>query len=256
MDFLEAINRNPSRYYGIFHGNNVNRGLRNPANRLSKIYNEKFSLHWADFCVQNHYGERTDDGILVTEELAFIFMTFLAEEIAFVEGKSIITDNVTFDNFLNYQKAIPRTTRTRQELVQGVLGLSIPKNIAEIPIENLVRFRNRHRNKISAFNSELDSALRSVQEGLTDQEFLDRFNNIYSDLAYEIITQGFGVSTIPLSTYLLLQSPNATSPEYINQIVGGLGIVLTAGGAINSRWRDIQTRVGCKRYLTNLSRLR
>jgi hypothetical protein len=71
-------------------------------------------MNWEHFCLSNNYGQRTDDGILVSEELAFIFMTFLAEEIAFEEGKSIITDNNTFDNFLNYRRTIPRATFDRQ----------------------------------------------------------------------------------------------------------------------------------------------
>jgi hypothetical protein len=256
IEFIESVGLNPFRYSNLFNRANVIRSFRNPANRVFEIYQEKFSMNWEQFCLENSYGERTNNGILVSEELAFIFMTFLAEEIAFEEGKSIITDNNTFDNFLNYRRAIPRTTYNRQNFAQGVLSLTVPRNISEIPIATLVQFRNRNRQRIRAFNTELNNSLNNVQQGISEQDFVDRFNNIYSELTSEILTQGLGVATIPLATYILLENKSATDPEYINQIIGGLGIILTAKAAIGTKWKEIVTRHNCKRYLTNLERLK
>lgn len=256
IEFIEKVGQTPYRYSNLFNRANVIRNIANPANRLFQIYQEKFSMNWEHFCLSNNYGQRTDDGILVSEELAFIFMTFLAEEIAFEEGKSIITDNNTFDNFLNYRRTIPRAIFDRQNFAQGVLSLTVPRNISEIPIANLIRFRNRNRERIRAFNTELNNSINNVQQGISEREFVNRFNDIYSELTTEILTQGLGVATIPLATYILLQNTAATNPEYINQIIGGLGIILTAKAAVGTKWREIVNRHNCKRYLTNLERLR
>jgi hypothetical protein len=256
IEFIGNVGKTPYRYSNLFNRANVIRNIANPANRLFKLYKEKFSLHWENFCLDNNYGERTDYGILVSEELAFIFMTFLAEEIAFEEGKSIITDNNTFDNFLNFRRTTPRNTFNRQSFAHGVLSLTIPRNISEIPIANLIRFRNRNRERIRAFNTELNNSLNNVQQGISEREFVDRFNDIYSELTTEILAQGLGVATIPLATYILLQNSTATNPEYINQIIGGLGIILTAKTAVGTKWKEIVNRHNCKRYLTNLERLR
>jgi len=256
IEFVESVGQNPYRYSNLFNRANIIRNFRNPTTRVFEIYQEKFSMNWEHFCLDNNYGERTNDGILVSEELAFIFMTFLAEEIAFDEGKSIITDNNTFDNFLNYRRAIPRATYDRQNFAQGVLSLTVPRNISEIPIATLVQFRKRNRKRIRAFNTELNNSLNNVQQGISEQDFVDRFNNIYSELTSEILRQGLGIATIPLATYILLQNTAATNPEYINQIIGGLGIILTAKATIGTKWKEIVTRHNCKRYLTNLERLR
>lgn len=254
-EFIEKLEQAPYRYSNMFNRVNILRNITDPSRRNFKIYKEKFSMNWEDFCIANNYGKKDNTGILVSEELAFIFMTFLAEEIAFEEGKSIITDNNRFDNFLNYNRAIPRATINRQNFAQGVLTLTVPRNISEIPIENIIRFRNQNREKIKAFNSELNNSINNVQQGITEREFVDRFNDIYSELTSEILTQGFGVATIPLATYILLQNSAATTPEYVNQIIGGLGIILAAKAAIGTKWKEITNRHNCKRYLTNLQRL-
>jgi hypothetical protein len=145
---------------------------------------------------------------------------------------------------------------TDKTFAQGVLSLTVPRNISEIPIANLIRFRNGNRERIRAFNTELNNSINNVQQGISEREFVDRFNDIYSELTTEILTQGLGVATIPLATYILLQNTAATNPEYINQIIGGLGIILTAKAAVGTKWKEIVNRHNCKRYLTNLERLR
>ncbi len=256
IEFLEKINSDPYRYTNIFNRANIVRAIANANERRFKIFGEKFSYTWERYCLDNNFGERTDGGILVTQELGFIYLTFLAEEIAFEEGKSIITDNNAFDNFLNYRRVVPRAIAERQRFTQGVISLTVPKNISEIPIRNLVRFRNDNRERIRAFNLELNAALTNIQNGVDERDFVNRFNNIYSELITEILTQGLGVATIPLGTYLVLKNATALSAEYINQFIGGLGIILTAKVAVSSRWREIVNKHDCKRYITNLERLR
>jgi hypothetical protein len=256
IEYIEKLDRYPHRFANLFNIPNLSRVIRNDDQKNFKIFEEKFSLSWAAFCVENRLGERTEGGINVTEELAFIFMSFLAEEIAFEEGKSIITDNHKFDNFLNHQRVFARNIITRGSFAQGVLGLSVPRNISEIPMQNLIEFRNRNRDKIRAFNVELDNSINNVQAGVSEREFVERFNNIYSELTTEILTQGLGITSIPLATYIMLQNPTIATSEYISQIIGGLGIVLTAKVAISTKWNQISNRHNCKRYLTNLERLR
>lgn len=256
VEFIEKIDRSPDWYSSLFRRADISRVIRNQEQRNFKIFEEKFSMTWEHFCIQNGFGERTDGGINVTEEMAFIFMSFLAEEIAFDEGKSIITDNHKFDNFLSHRRVIPRKVITRSSFAQGIIGLSIPRNISDIPIQNLIDFRNRNRERIRAFNLELNNALNNVQAGVTETEFIERFNNIYSELTSEILTQGAGIVTIPLATYILLQNPIVSTPEYINQIIGALGIIMTARITLGTKWKEIANMHNCKRYLTNLERLR
>lgn len=255
IEFVDRIHNQPYRYSGLLNRVNVNRRFTNNDEKTFKIYREKFSMNWEEYCRENDFSIETDGGILVSEELAFLYMTFLAEEIAFEEGMSIITDNTKFDNFLNYKRTIPRAAKTRNEFAHGVMSLVIPQNISEISINTLIDFRNANRNLIRSFNVELDNSLNNIQEGITDRVFIDRFNNIYSELSSEILAQGFGFATIPLGTYLLINNPLSNTAEYIQEVIGAIGILLAGKNAIRGKWREISNLHNCRRYITNLGRL-
>lgn len=256
VEFLEKVLTQPYRYSSLFSSVNLQRTITNNSSHTFEILNEKFTSTWSDYCLHNGYGFSTDRGIQVSDTVAFIFMTFLAEEIAYDEGKSIITDNQEFDQFLSFRQAIPRTTIRKNTLAQGVLNLSLPRDISHISLDNLIVFRNRNRARIASFNHELNNSLNSIQEGIEDYEFVDRFNDIYSEITMEIIAQGNGIVNIPLSTYILFQDPTSTTPEYLSQFVGGLGILMNAHASLKKNWKDIMHQHNCRRYLTNLNRIR
>ena len=255
VEFFDKVVDKPDRYVNIFNRANILRDIRNPRVRF-KIYSEKFSFTFEDFCLKNELGIKTDGGILVAEELAFIYLAFLAEEIAYDEGKSIITDNNQFDNFLSFNRMNPYSIRGRENFARGVLSLLVPKNINEISIDNLITFRKVHRKKIAAFNHELNHAFDQLQNGITEEDFVDRFKDIYSELTNEILAQGIGIASIPLGTCLLLNKPDTGGLEYVTQIAGGIGLIMVGGLAIGRRWKEIVAKHNCRRYLTQLQQLR
>jgi len=255
VDFFDKVMGKPDRYVNVFNKPNIIRDFQNPKERF-KIYSEKFSYTFEDFCLKNRLAIKTDGGVLVSEELAFIYLAFLAEEIAYDEGKSIITDSNRFDNFLNFNRMNPHGVRIRTDFAQGILSLLIPKNITEISIDRLIVFRRKQRNRIRAFNHELNHAFDQLQNGITEEAFVERFTNIYSELTSEILAQGIGIASIPLGTYLLMSNSDTKGLEYVNQIAGGLGLIMAGRLAIGRRWKEIVSKHNCKRYLTQLQQIR
>lgn len=256
IDEVEKILRNTYDRSPLFRQINVLRNWHNPDNWRFLVFKEKFSENWVYFCKENNLGRRTEDGLLMSEELAFLFMTYLAKEIAFRESAAIITDNNRFDNFTNYARATTPTIDRRTRFAKGLLNFLVPKNLSEIPIDRLIEFRNRNRHLIRAFNSELDNVQAKISEGYSHQDFIESYNDIYSEYSREILLQGIGLASIPFAAYILIQNPNATSPEYIKEVLGALGIILGGGYALNKGLKDNQTKRYCKKYLTNLERLR
>jgi hypothetical protein len=240
----------------LFRQINVLRKWQNPDNWNFLIYREKFSENWYHFCQENNIGKRIEDGILLPEELAFLFMTYLAKEIAFRESSAIITDNNRFDNFTNYARATTPSIDRKTKFAKGLFNLLVPKNLAEIPFEKLVEFRNKNRHLISAFNFEIDNVQNKIGEGYSHQDFIESFNNIYSEYSREILAKGIGIASIPFAAYILIQNSVATSPEYIKEILGALGIILGGGYALSKGLKDTQTKRYCKKYLTNIERLK
>ncbi len=246
-----VVDRSP-----LFGQTNVLQNWNNPDKWNFLVFREKFSDSWVYFCEQNNLGRVTRDGILMSEELAFLFMTYLAKEIAFQESAAIITDNNRFDNFTNYARTTTPTIERRTRFAKGLFNFLVPKNLNEIPVENLINFRNQNRRLLRAFNTELDNVQAKISEGYSKKDFINSYNNIYSEYSKEILTQGLGLAAIPFAAYILIHNPNAGSPEYIKEILGSMGIILGGGYALNKGLKDNQTRRYCKKYLTNLERLK
>lgn len=255
MKFIDEVQRNPYRFINLFQKPNLIRTISDKNTRNFKIYGEKFSLQWKEYCIKNNYGESVDEGIIVTQELAFIFMTFLAEEIASSENKSIITDNNNFDDFLNYQKGIPKSFVDNQNFAQGILNLKVPKDITTIPIKNLIEFRNSNRDKIKAFNIELTLFFNNIETGTSKRDFIDSFNNIYTELTTEILAQASGIIAVPLATYVLLHNVSATMPEYMKEVMSGISGIVNVKVVIGAKWKEIANKRKCKRYMANLEQL-
>src|SRR5688572_13288024 len=122
IDLAKSILSNQYERSELFGKINLKRVWTDSANWTYLIYKEKFSFNWADFCIDNNIGLKTDDGLLLSEELAFIFMTYLAKEIAFQESAGIITDNSRFDNFTNYSETIHPTDSKKNEFAKGIIN--------------------------------------------------------------------------------------------------------------------------------------
>jgi len=240
----------------LFGQVNVLRKWQNQANWKFHIHREKFSDNWVRFCVENSLGSETPDGILMHEEPAFLFMTYLGKEIAFDECAALITDNNKFDSFTNYARATSHTINNRNKFAKGIFNLLVPKNLSEIPFETLIQFRNSNRPLINAFNIELDNVQSKIGDAYGENDFINSYNNIYSDFSSAVLAQGIGIASIPFAAYMLIQNKHATSPEYVKEILGALGIILGGGYTLNKGLRDTKTKRYCKKYLTNLQRLK
>ena len=240
----------------LFNSINLIRKWQNPESWNFNVYEEKFSFPWADYCERNNIGRRTNTGIALPEELAFLFMTFLAKEIAFEESAAIITDNNRYDNFTNHTRSTTPSLNRRTKFAKGIINLLIPQNLAEIPFERLIEFRQNNRENLRAFNNELQNIQEKIGQGYSEQDFINSYNNIYSEFSRQVVLTGIGLASIPFAAYMLIQNPIATTPEYVKEILGALGIIVGGGYALNSGLKDNQTGRYCKKYITNLERIR
>lgn len=240
----------------LFNRVNVARNWRDREKWNYQIYSEKFSSQWGDYCVENNLGMLNSNGLLLPKELAFLFMTNLAKEISHERNGSIITDNVDFDNYINFARIGNHGFPTRKKFMKGIISLLMPANISDISIDKLIKFRNANRDKIAAFNNQIDKIEESIGNGVTEKDFIESFNSIYSELTREIVLMGIGLASIPFSTYMLINNPEALSAEYTKEILGALGIGIGGTYSVHKALNGNREERLCKRYLTNLQRLR
>jgi hypothetical protein len=256
MDEAQSFLAEPYRKSFLFNRVNLFREWKDPRSWKYTIFEEKFSNEWADFCTNNNIGRRTQDGLILPIELAFIFMTHLAKEISHDRNGAIITDNNKFDNYTNYTRVFRPEDRVRNKFAKGIVSLLVPNNLDDIDLGALIKFRKANRKLIRAFNKQIDLVSDSIGNGLTEGKFIENFNNLYSNLTREILIQGIGIASIPFAAYILIKNPQALTPEYIKEILGGMGLALGGTFAVKKAMFDINDKRLCKKYLTNLSRFK
>lgn len=256
IEQTEKILNAPERRSFLFNSANIYRKWKDENNWNYTIFSEKFSTQWADYCIDNKIGKLTNEGIVLPKELAFLFMTYLAKEIAHERNGSIITDNIEFDNFSNFSRTQSPDLRTRNKFMKGIINLVVPSNISELSIGELITFRNNNRERIKAFNREVDKMENSITNGVTERDFIDSFNNTYSELTREVLLTGIGLASIPLAAYMLIQNKDALSTEYSKEILGALGIGIGGYYTVKQALLGTRDKRMSRRYFANLERLK
>ena len=157
IEEIESILSFPQKGNMLFRQANLLEKWQNSNTWDFEIYREKFSYDWVKFCLEKNLGKESKNGILLSEELAFLFMTYLASEIAYKESAAIITDNNKFDSFTNYERFTTNKLDKRTKFAKSICSLLVPQNLNDIPIKKLIKFRRKNRELIRAFNLELDT---------------------------------------------------------------------------------------------------
>ncbi|MBV6878800.1 hypothetical protein NG800_008100 [Epilithonimonas ginsengisoli] len=256
IEEAERFLQNPYRRAPLMNQINIERSWRNDQNWTYQIFSEKFSYQFGEFCERENIGRINGEGLILPKELAFLFMTHLAQEISYERNGSIITDNVEFDNYSNFSRVHNPGTINRNKFMKGIISLLVPANISEISFDTLIEFRNRNRESIKAFNNQINLLEDSIGNGITERQFVNSFNDIYSELTREIVLMGIGLASIPFATYMLINNPQALSAEYSKEILGALGIGLGGTYAVKRALFDTRERRLCKKYLANIERLK
>jgi len=220
------------------------------------IYEEKFSYDFVQFCKDNKIGKRISEGLLLPDELGFIFMTHLAKEIAYDRDASIITDHIKFDDYTNISRTISKGTQKRNKFAKGIINLIVPQNLGYIDFNQLIEFRTKNRELISVFNHEIDRMQESIGNAVTERSFIDSYNHIYSEISKTVLLTGIGIASLPFAAYILINNPNALAAEYVKETLGGLGVILGGTYALDKLWIDMKDKRYCKKYLANLARLK
>lgn len=256
LEETERILRRPYGYSNLFGKINVLRGWRDPSTWDYLIYGEKFTNTWSNFCEEERIGKRNHEGLLLPRSLAFLYMTCLANEIAFDRAGNIITDNQDYDRYTTYARGRTILTNQRDRFIRGVIKLKVPQDLNRIDFNTLISFRNNNIELINAFNAQIDAAENLISNGLSEQQFINNYNYTANALFTEVINLGLQIASVPLTFYVLAQNVNALSQEYIAEAVTALGVASTGFCAVRKSLYDSREQRLCRKYLVRLSSIR
>lgn len=218
------------------------------------VYKEKYSYALKEYCLKNRLGKIDDEGLLLHRDVAYIFMKYLAQEVAYKTNSSIITDSEGFEKYANSSHIETPATRELNSLAKSVIQLKLqlksPQNISEIDFAKLIKFRQTNRELLKAFHKELEKIENNINN-ISSVDFLKQFDAIHSELVGKIILIGLGAIVVPFKIYSWFQGT-----ANIQDIVEGVGSTISSGFSFKELYKQTYTKRQCVKYFANLKKLK
>lgn len=151
-----------STYFGYTKFTNYTDKWKNRAYQDCTLFEGKYSGAFFDFCIKNDIATSCDEGIHISSDLAFVYMSLLADVISKKHEYEMITDVKKYSQFLiNKDLYISKTVRSKIKIFKNQIELAIPSNIGSVSIEQIIELRKRpdFREARKAYIKEIDELI-------------------------------------------------------------------------------------------------
>lgn len=253
---IERALRRPASYSRVFKESYLSK-WQNQGTHGYTLYWEKFTDDFESFCTKNCIGTKCDEGIRLPEDLAFLYMTYLAIEIGKERNLPIITDYQKYDRIKNTFTYGQKQKESAENAARYLIKLAVPSNLSEIPLAEIIRLRESqdYLLMLKAFNRELSKYLDAIKDGEVSfvgfQDYLDSKNTIMGTF----LQRSWQLASVVLGTWILFPEP--TMGHILRNTVVGMGAFVT-DSVIN--YKNIKQthsdNINASRFLTNLQSLR
>ncbi len=250
---IECLLTNIQNKNYLFDYRNLFKNIQN--NRNYFLYKEKFSHEFEEYCCEKNLADKHDNGIYLSEELAYIFMTNLAKEISYKTNSSIITDSNKFQNYSNSKKILNQTNQRKMNLAENIIDFKLPKNIELIEFDKLIKFRKVNRRLLNNFNNELNKISDANINDISTHNFLQNYNEIYIELMKKISIFGLTCASIPFSIFTLLKDNDISTFDYAKEMTSAIGGISGMAFAIKDVIKDTKEKRQTIKYFANLEKI-
>ncbi|USK64046.1 hypothetical protein [Peribacillus frigoritolerans] len=253
---IETILRYPNRFIRYLETSNILEDWRNINNQNYEIYSDKYSNVWDQFCVDSGIGHSSSKGIKVSEDVAIIYMSILANTIAEGRGVSAITDNKKYNNLLLALRQTDKIDQQKITLASDVINLKLPRALEEIPLSEFINLRQKDsfNRKLMAFHSTLDSYLDSLEEDASTADYLDSLQYSIKELTSEIVVFGLSSISVGLGVWFAVNDKNITNLEVLKEVSSIGGLVGGVASIKNIRKKTETKRFG-RKFLSDLTKM-
>lgn len=164
----------------------------NRFNNIARLHQDKVDQKIRDFFKDSGY-QQIDECIEVPEYVASLYMLFLGNEVSKSNNLALITDKTEFWTAINFYKLeeyfeprnhnhrmnLPHYHSKREEniLFSIVLDKIMPLNIADIPTDKIINFREKRIDQIKNLRQEINTLNEKLSQ-INDYDILrNEFNN-------------------------------------------------------------------------------
>jgi hypothetical protein len=182
---------------------------QNPSCHNYRLFREKYTGDFSNFCISNGLASPCAEGLYISEELAFSYMTHLAVAVGREQQLPVITDFQRYDRISNTFVYGRYREAATNNAARYMVSLALPVNIYDISLQEIIDIRNSrgYGKMLEAFNKELKSYLATIGEREPSIIEFDSYLSTKAAIAEYITQKGLVLATVALGTYLIFDNP-------------------------------------------------
>lgn len=230
------------------------------------VYHDKVENVFFDYiCYDCRLGYKDNEGLKVPEKIGLFYLSILAHTIGEANNKTCITDAPHVNSLALKMREINRKDMfldnhdtyeliEKVKLAQNIINLKVPSNIREIDLHDIIKYRNKRKQRIEAFHKEIDHFYNSVGIRNNPENFIDYLDQSIKDFTMEMCAIGSTAISVGLGVWFALNSANTETLSYVKEgmAISSLGPTLL----VNKRWKNIKNTQITKKMLVDLSKLK
>lgn len=229
---FEKFLSHPEIYGAYFCGSKSGAHIKKWKNRNYQdctLFSGKYSQIFFDFCTKNRIATPCQEGIHISNDLAFVYMSLLADVISKRHEYEMITDVQKYSRYLiNRDLTVSKENQNRITAAQNNIEFSLPTELNHIPLERFVQLRNDR-----SFNATRKAYMTQIEQLIAHQE-AGEFFSLEDLLSYkkDFIRIGQRVAVFTASAIvscfsfysLLTDQQNAFAPAVASAVIDGFAV--------------------------------
>ena len=227
------------------------------------LYSDKYTNGFENYCLENRLGERCNEGIIVNKDIAFTYMSILADIISKETETDMITDITEYsDPVLRYRNCNNIKYMDRLGIIQREIQFYVPVDIYRIPLIEFIKLRSNsnfekaRKNYVTELNVVLDSYDNNVLQGDLNNviECKKEMYGLLKELFYSCAAVVVGVHSF---------GNMCAGEEGPFNVLGNMGIIINSWDTMKQHYAEareyvsrIEGKKQARKYLAKLKTLR
>lgn len=204
-------------------GTDIFQRWRMPESQVRRflLYDGKYDKTFFDYCIDEKFGEKTAEGLLLSCDVAEFYMSCLAEAVSMRTGLEMISSTAEHEKSLMHSVYWNKDeVKTCMKTALDELTIAVPIDLDKIPLEQILELRRepnfiKERKAYIKATEELIAVRKEYRDDYSMKEMLETNRSIIQ-LLYQSLNIVNDVAQIPL------------------KIMRGIGIAPLIEGAISA----------------------
>lgn len=252
----------PERYRAYFSARrsaNIIEKWRSAKYQDCTLFEGKYSQDFFEYCIENRLATPCYEGIKISYNLAFVYMSLLADIIAKRNEYEMITDVKKYSDFLISKDLIlSKEKQNRIEAVCNNITLELPANLTDIPLNAIINLR-----KSKSFNDCRIAYLREIDKLLACKENKKEFS-LQNMLSYktDFVRISEGVLNLTASAVISAVSFRSLASGCEDTLLPALATAVIDFKSAKDAYRDIpnyiksmKTKHLARKYIASIEKL-